>query len=213
MNVLTLHEQTGRGRSALVMLPGAHMPAHEFVQAGFMQSLVDQDLPLDLMVVDIDLVQTHPEDAQNRVREQVLMPARARYERLFVGGISLGGQAALLHAAQGAVHIDGLCLLAPYPGSRLAMNAIDRAGGLDSWQATALELSDPDYQIWQWLKQRPQTASFFMGYGREDRFFDGMQRQAAQWPLASIDVIPGAHDWPTWKTLWALFLNRGAFVR
>jgi pimeloyl-ACP methyl ester carboxylesterase len=213
MTVLTLHEQTGRGRSALVMLPGAHMPGHEFVDAGFMQSLVDQALPLDLMVVDIDLAQTDPEDAQNRVREQVLMPARARYEHLFVGGISLGGHAALLHAAQGAVHIDGLCLLAPYPGSRLTMNAIERAGGLDSWQPTALQLSDPDCQVWRWLKQRPQATSFFMGYGREDRFFDGMQRQAAQWPSEAIHVIPGAHDWVTWKTLWALFLNRGAFVR
>jgi pimeloyl-ACP methyl ester carboxylesterase len=213
MTALNVLEQTGRGRSVLVMLPGAHMPAHEFVQAGFMQKLKDHDLPLDLMVVDIDLTQTDPVDARSQVLEQVLMPVRAKYERLFVGGISLGGQAAVLHAAQGAVHIDGLCLLAPYPGSRLTMNAIDRAGGLDSWQPTTLQLSDPDCQVWQWLKMRSRLTSLFMGYGREDRFFDGMQRQAAQLSLEAIHVIPGAHDWPTWKTLWSLFLNRGAFVR
>lgn len=213
MAALSLLEQKGRGSSLLVMLPGAHMPAQEFVDAGFMQSLVDQDMPLDLTVVDIDLAKIDPEDAQNRVREQVLIPAREHYDRLFVGGISLGGQAALFHAAHGVVHIDGLCLLAPYPGSRLAMNAIERAGGLNAWQPTQLQLSDLDYQVWRWLKQRPQIASFSMGYGRDDRFSDGMRRLADQWPWTSIHVIPGAHDWPTWKTLWALFLQRGAFVR
>jgi hypothetical protein len=52
-----------------------------------------------------------------------------------------------------------------------------------------------------------------MGFGREDRFSDGMQRQAQRWPSASTHVISGGHDWPTWKMLWSIFLDRGAFVR
>jgi pimeloyl-ACP methyl ester carboxylesterase len=213
MTVMTVHEQTGRGSAGLVMLPGAYMRACEFEQAGFMKSLADCDVSLDLMVVDIDLARTAPEYALEAVHKQVLMPARARYERLFLGGISLGGQAALLHAAQGAIDIDGLCLLAPYPGSRLAINAIERAGGLDAWRPTALQLTDADYRVWQWLQRGPQTMPCFMGFGREDRFSDGMQRQAQRWPSASTHVISGGHDWPTWKMLWSIFLDRGAFVR
>jgi pimeloyl-ACP methyl ester carboxylesterase len=213
MTNLSLHEQKGRGKSVLVMLPGAYMRGEAFEQAGFMKGLIDYDLPLDLIVVDIDLANTKPEEALNNVREQVLMPARTQYDRFFLGGISLGGQAALLHAAQGIVDIDGLCLLAPYPGSRLAINAIERAGGLEAWRATAAELNDPDYRVWQWLQQRPKMASFFMGFGRNDRFADGMHRQAQQWPAGATHVISGGHDWPTWKTLWSVFLDRGAFVR
>jgi pimeloyl-ACP methyl ester carboxylesterase len=213
MKNFPLYEQKGRGKSVLVMLPGAYMRGGEFEQAGFMQGLIDHDLPLDLTVVDIDLANTKPEEALISVREQVLMPARTQYDRLFLGGISLGGQAALLHAVQGSVAIDGLCLLAPYPGSRLAINAIERAGGLEAWRATVSELADPDYRVWQWLQQRPKMDSFFMGFGREDRFADGMQRQAHQWPSGATHVISGGHDWAAWKTLWSIFLDRGAFVR
>ena len=66
--------------------------------------------------------------------------------------------------------IDGLCLIAPYPGSRLTTNAIGRASGLDAWQPTAEELRDQSSALYRWLKAPPAELPVFVGHGRDDRF-------------------------------------------
>jgi hypothetical protein len=62
-----------------------------------------------------------------------LAPAR-NVPRVWLGGISRGGQLALSCWAGQVGAVDGLCLLAPYPGRRITTNAIERAGGLARWQ-------------------------------------------------------------------------------
>ena len=145
------------------------------------------------------------------ILDQIIRPARRSYRRVWLGGISLGGLLALNLVADHPGEIDGLCLIAPYPGSRLTTNAIGRAGGLDAWQPTAEELRDPEFRVYRWLKAPPAELPVFVGHGRDDRFAGGMQAIAERFPANARQCVAGDHDWPAWRDLWEHFLDRRLF--
>ena len=206
----TLRHEVG-GRHLLVLLPGAYMTPEDFVAAGFFTAAERRRLDLDMAAVHLDLELISSGSALPAVQEQILGPARQRYDSVWLGGISLGGLLTLCHNADQPGSVDGLCLLAPYPGSRLTLNAIARAGGLDAWQPTAEQLDDPEFRMWRWLKQPPAELPVFVGYGSEDRFAAGMQQIAERFPPDARQAMPGGHDWPVWQALWEHFLDLGHF--
>ena len=203
--------QTSGAPNLLVLLPGAYMTAADFAENGFTDAVDRRGLALDLCAVDLDLAAISAGQALPAVARQILAPAHADYHRVWLGGISLGGLLALCQKADHPESVDGLCLLAPYPGSRLTASAIDRAGGLDRWQASAEELADPEFRMWRWLQNPPAGLPIFVGYGREDRFAAGMQGIAERFPPAARAVVPGGHEWPVWQQLWEHFLDLGHF--
>lgn len=198
------------GKDLLVLLPGAYMRPEDFVAAGFFIRAETRQPGLDLCAVDLDLERISGGEALPAVHREILAPARRDYRRVWLGGISLGGLLALCQAADHPDSIDGLCLLAPYPGSRLTTNAIRAAGGIDAWQATPEQLSDPEFRVWHWLKT-PPTLPAFVGHGRDDRFASGMQQLAERFPPDCRHTAPGGHDWPAWQLLWDDFLAAGHF--
>lgn len=204
----TLH--TSPGASTLIlMLPGAYMTPDDYRRAGFGDALVRHGIAADLQTLALDLATvTEGESLPARIGE-VLAAARPRYARIWLGGISLGGLISLCHAADHPGCVDGLCLLAPYPGSRLTTNAIARAGGLEVWQPSGRELNDPEFRMWHWLQAPPPDLPVFVGYGSDDRFAASMAQIAGCFPASSRCVVPGRHDWPAWQTLWEHFLTRG----
>lgn len=195
----------------LVLLPGAHMRPEDFVEAGFFAEVEQRALALDLCAVAIDMATVSDGRAVGALRREVLQPARRTHGRVWLGGISLGGLLALETTASHPELVDGLCLIAPYPGSRLVINAIARAGGIDAWQPTAEALRDPDARVWHWLKAPPLHRPVFVGHGLQDRFADGMAQLAARFPEASRHTVAGDHDWPAWRALWLRFLAAGHF--
>lgn len=205
-------EQCTSASTLMVLLPGAYMTPEDFVQAGFFSRVAELGLGLDLIAVDLDLNQISSGTALPAVQAEIIEPARQRgYTKIWLGGISLGGLLSLCHNADTPGAVDGLCLLAPYPGSRLTTNAIARAGGLAQWQPTADQLDDAEFRAWQWLKNPPAGFPVFVGYGTEDRFADGMRQIAECFPPAASRAVPGGHDWAAWQVLWEDFLNRGHF--
>lgn len=204
----TLEQKLG-ARTLMVLLPGAYMTPEDIVEAGFFRAVADRRLPLDLAAVDLDLAAISNGTALPALQAEILGPARLRYDQVWLGGISLGGLLSLCHNADHPGNIDGLCLLAPYPGSRLTTNAIARAGGLGNWQASPSEIDDPEFRMWRWLQNPPVNLPVFVGYGTEDRFAAGMQQIAACFPPESRLAIPGGHDWPVWQILWEHFLDSG----
>ena len=203
-------EQKSGAATLLVLLPGAYMTAADFATAGFFEAVSRRRLALDLVAVDLDLEAISSGTALPALQAQILAPARHQgYSQVWLGGISLGGLLALCHNADTPGAVDGLCLLAPYPGSRLTTNAIARAGGLDIWQASAEELSDPEFRAWQWLQKPPADFPVFVGYGTEDRFAAGMAQIAGCFPQDACRAVPGGHDWPAWQLLWEHFLDSG----
>lgn len=199
------------GRDLLVMLPGAYMKAVDYLAAGFTERLAIARPTVTLALADLALGEMADGSALATVDRDLLQPARLNYRRVWLGGISLGGLLALCHAVDCPASVDGLCLIAPYPGSRLTTLAIDRAGGLADWTPDATQRADPEFRVWHWLKAPPAELPVFVGHGREDRFAAGMQRIAERFPADRRHVVEGDHDWPAWQRLWDHFIADDRF--
>lgn len=203
--------QTDGAETLLVLLPGAYMTPEHYAEH-FFPAIARKGLALDLLAVDLGLDAIAGGEAIPAILEQIVRPARRRYRRVWLGGISLGGLLALNLVADHAGEIDGLCLIAPYPGSRLTTNAIAQADGLAAWQPTAEELRDPEFRVYRWLKAPPADLPVFVGHGRDDRFAAGMQAIADCFPAGARQLVAGDHDWPAWRDLWEHFLDRRLFT-
>jgi len=200
--------RTSGAPNLIVLLPGAYMTPEDFESNGFFDAVARRRLAFDVIAVDLDSSAITGGSAISDLHGLILESGRGHgYQKIWLGGISLGGLLALAYCADMAGHVDGLCLLAPYPGSRLTTDAIARAGGLARWQATADELADPEFRIWHWLRQAPVDFPVFIGYGSEDRFAAGMKQIVGCFPPAARMALPGGHDWPVWKALWENFLD------
>ncbi|MBL8396850.1 MAG: alpha/beta fold hydrolase [Candidatus Accumulibacter sp.] len=203
----------GTATTLIVLLPGAYIAAADFAANGFQDLAAASRPSLELFAADFDLASIANADALAVLRNQILVPARQRgIGRIWLAGISLGGLLALCHCADTPGEIDGLCLLSPYPGSRLTARAIADAGGLAGWRPSAEQMRDPEFRVWHWLRQPPADLPVFIGYGRADRFADGMARLADCFPAADRQVVDGGHDWAVWRRSWHNFLASPVFT-
>ena len=204
---------SGSAPHLMVMLPGAAMRPEAVFEAGFASAIERRALPLDLICVDIDGVGLGAVDRWERLQREIIEPAQARGARVWLGGISLGGMVAMAHVAARPGVAAGLCLLAPYPGSRPSTNVIERAGGPDRWRPTEADLRDPELRVWQWLQRPPVDLPVFIGHGSDDRFAERLQQVADRFPPTSRHIFSGGHDWAAWLPLWERFLDVGHFGR
>ncbi len=198
----------------MVWLPGAFHSPEDFVQAGFDASVRARRIPLDLVFVDGHLEHLRDRGVHERLRRDILAPARALGCRsIWLAGISLGGFIALDHAAAHPEDWDGLCLLAPYLGNRMLIAEIAGARGLAAWQAGSLAECDEERRIWRFIASQPDARRradakcMYLGYGREDRFAPAHALMAEALAPNAVHVVSGGHDWPTWIALWEYFLD------
>lgn len=194
----------------IVLLPGAYHALGQFRSAGFDQALRERQLAIELILAQPALEHLNDRRWLGELRREIIAPARARGGRLWLGGISLGGFMALRFAAEGADGLDGLCLLAPYLGSRIVAAEV-AAQGLANFHTGALDEDDDERRVWRFVQRLPTMAgapSVFLGLGSEDRFADTQRLLAAALPAASTQVQDGGHDWPVWRALWDRFLDR-----
>jgi pimeloyl-ACP methyl ester carboxylesterase len=193
----------------IVLLPGVQQQFEDFTRNRFDAALHERPLAHDLMLVAPELAHLTDRDWLQCLHEQVVQPLRAAGESIWLGGISLGAFMALRFAARYPAAIDGLCLLAPYLGSRIVAAEIARAEPLQSWQPGVLAEDDDERQIWRYLLAlRSPPPRIFLGFGRHDRFVDTQRLLARALPAASSVQIDGGHDWPVWRQLWENFLDR-----
>lgn len=204
------HPERRRAATLVILLPGAYMTPRHFIDGGFLAALDGSPTRPDLALPAIDLPAITDGSALPTLRREAIEAARTQgYESIWLGGVSLGGFMALAYAERYPHEVDGLCLLAPYPGSRITTGAIKAAGGTESWQATDRQLEDPEFRVWHRLKSWPADLPAFCGYGRDDRFADGMDMLAAALPAGATHTLPGGHEWPVWEALWQHFLAGG----
>jgi pimeloyl-ACP methyl ester carboxylesterase len=192
----------------MVWLPGAYHGAQDFLAAGFPEAVRTRRIGLDLSFVDLELAHVGDRSVLQRLRSDVVLPARAAGVSIWMGGISLGGLFALNYAASYPDELDGLCLLAPYLGNRTLSAEIAAAGGLAAWQPGELAETDEERRIWHYIKsRRSHSRPLYLGFGQADRFAAAHALLAAALPADSVDVIAGGHEWPTWFRLWENFLD------
>ncbi len=194
--------------TGIVCLPGAYHSPEDFLAAGFDDSVRSRGLPIDLLLVDVELQHLGDRRAVQQLQQEIIRPARARGCRtLWFLGISLGGFIALDYAATHPDDLDGVCVLAPYLGNRMLMREIAQSG-LADWEAGAPAQADEERRLWRFLQAQAVHSRFlYLGFGREDRFAEAHRLMAESLPPDVVDVVPGGHDWRTWKILWENFLD------
>jgi pimeloyl-ACP methyl ester carboxylesterase len=199
---------TAAAPTCMVWLPGAYHGAQDFLTAGFGEAVRTRRIGLDIVFVDLELTHVGDRSALQRLRSDLVLPARAAGVSIWLGGISLGGLFALDYAASYPDDLDGLCLLAPYLGNRILNAEIADAGGLAAWQPGELAETDEERRIWRYIKsRRAHSRPLYLGFGQGDRFAAAHAQLAATLPADSVDAIAGGHEWPTWFRLWENFLD------
>lgn len=207
----------GRAPALVVLLPGAYSTPQEFVDEGFVDALRARRRAADVIVADTHVGYFQDRSVLQRLREDIVAPARAAgYRQLWLVGISLGGFGALGYAARRPQDLTGVLALAPYLGKRTLQKEIIDAGGPLNWRGRrfAREPDDLEREVWESLVAPPAGGPpVWLGFGRDDRFADAHRLAAQALPAERVFDVPGGHDWPPWRTLWHAWLDRGLLPR
>ena len=210
---------SNQSKTLLIFLPGISDTAEDFERRGFIDDMRRHGVTVDAVAVDAHYGYYAARVIHERMTDDVIAAARtAGYERIWLAGISLGGFGAATYASHHAAHIAGLLLFAPYLGSPAMIQEVADAGGIEQWEPGAV--AEDDYQrfLWRWFKEhRAGGASglqIYLGYGTRDMFARANALLADILPRARVFLVPGGHDWRTWKKIWRMFLaDAQAFLR
>ncbi len=206
-------------RCLVVFLPGFGDDAYGFVNRGFTDAFRARGMAVDSISTGATFGYYMRRTLLVRLREDVLVPARARgYEQIWVVGVSMGGLGALLLARDqdaAGTPLAGLYLLAPYLGDEGLLREIARAGGVARWEPGNVNPDDYQRDLWRYLKRvtsSPASApAIYLGAGDGDRLGYGHRVLAAALPAGHVFTTPGGHDWGPWSILWTRFLDETDF--
>ena len=209
---LTRSSCTAQADTLMVMLPGAYSAPDEFVAEGILAAMDERRLAVDVLRVDAHIGYYQRGTIFERLRDDVMAPARSHgYRAIWVLGISVGGLGALAYSDKQPGELAGIIALAPYLGERLTSTEIANAGGLVKWKVPPRELTN-DERLWRRLQRyasEPGAADLpplYLGFGLDDRFAFSHRLLAAALPTERVYTTPGGHDWPQWRTLWRAIL-------
>lgn len=203
-----------RNTTLLVLLPPSLSRLEDFHTQGFVDAVRKRELPVDLLLADITAQHVMDRSVVGALHTQVVQPARAKgYSAIWLAGISMGAFCALHYAAEHADQLTGLCLLAPYPGTADVLAEIRAAGGAATWAEQHTGPATDERAWWLWLAQQSQQGQWptqvHLRTGASDRFLNGQRQLMDLLPPQHTHILPGAHDWPTWQTLWVHWLDHG----
>jgi pimeloyl-ACP methyl ester carboxylesterase len=196
----------------VVFLPGRGDGPEDYVHHGFPEALQRAGSRCAMTGVDSHLGYFVDKSIVTRLHDDIIAPARARGQDVWLVGISLGGLGSLLYTREHPQEVRGLVLLAPYLGEDDVIQDVARSGGLAKWSK-----SDTDFQrLWLFLKgyEKPDSGlpPLWLGYGRSDRFAEPDGLLAAVLPADRVVTVAGHHTWRTWRKLWDEMLKRGALT-
>jgi pimeloyl-ACP methyl ester carboxylesterase len=139
----TLHRAAGN-RCLMVLLPGRFDRPASFARAGFGEAVRARGLALDVVAVDAHLGYYRERTVLDRLRADVVAPARAAgYQSVWIGGVSLGGLGSLLYLRDHPQDLAGVVALAPYLGEDALIAEIEAAGGPLGWPAAGAPTGAP----------------------------------------------------------------------
>ena len=207
-----LPDQQGR-HHLIVFLPGAYDAPQDFFDYGFVKAVRDRRLAADIIAIDSHLGYFNNYTIPERMRDDVLLPARQRgYRSIWLVGISLGGLGSLL-TTESYPGVTGVMALAPYIAAEQAIAEVKSAGGLAQWQPQSSTASNGwERRLLAWLKRYSAGAvpdtRLLLGYGLQDRFAPALSLIGQTLDPQTVLTMPGGHDWPTWTTLWQRTLDQ-----
>lgn len=201
------------GRCLAVLLPGRMDEPEKFRDAGFVRAVEKRNLQLDLVAVDAHLGYYRARTVVDRLRQDVIAPARAAgYTTIWIAGPSLGGLGSLLYLRDHPDDLAGVFAIAPYLGEPTVTEEIERAGGATAWRPpAAIAEGDIGRELWSWLgpwASAPSAVPLHLGWGTDDAFDRSNRLLAGLLPPERVYTQPGGHDWKVWEQLWESFLDR-----
>jgi hypothetical protein len=207
-----------RPKTLLVLLPGVYDTPEDFISQNFVKAVRNRNIYADIQIVDAHIGYYTNEQIVKRLEEEVVAPAKSKgYQKIWFVGISLGGYGSLLYSMNHSTALEGVFLLAPYMGVKEVHMDIQSQGGLKTWVNNNINNATADLNLWQWLKGYALASSdmpkLYIGFGDYDRFARPNGLLADVLPTARGIIIPGGHDWKTWRQLWAQFLDASSLPR
>jgi len=190
----------------LVLLPGLGDGPEDFVEQGMVAAIRELAPGFDVALPDAHFGYYRDRIVMERLREDVVGPARARgYRQVWLLGISLGGLGATGYASLHPGDVDGMVLLGPFLGEGAVTDAVRAAPSLAAWNPAGVPLEDDSdglfLQVWTWLQEQTGPAGrcqIFLGYGDEDGPGTVDERLAVALPKDRVVVQPGGHNWSAW---------------
>ncbi|MBL9191947.1 MAG: hypothetical protein JNJ82_06290 [Opitutaceae bacterium] len=190
----------------VVFLPGRGDRMEDFERQGLSAELARAGVRADWISVDAHLGYYRERTVIDRLREDVIAPARARgYRRIVIVGLSLGGLGGLLYERDQPGQIDALVLIAPYLGqSRKHFAEITAAGGPAAWAASHTDATGSvETELWTFLgRSHGSLPPTWLAYGESDRLAEGHRLLGPLLARERVLSQPGGHDWKTWQALW-----------
>ncbi|HXU00676.1 MAG TPA: alpha/beta fold hydrolase [Polyangia bacterium] len=194
-----------RASTLLVLMPGRGDKAADWAAHGFVSDLRAAGLAVDVVATDAHIGYYMKETIVERMRDDVLVPARQQgYKQIWIVGASMGGLGALIVASRLPGSVDRVILLSPYLGPNSLMRQIEAAGGPARWTPT--DLSDPYQRIWQWLQKYREPGApmppMFLGFARQEGMAPNHRLLAQLLPAERVFEVDGSHGWVAWRQLW-----------
>ena len=205
-----VHPAPGARGLAIALLSGTYSEPEDFVREGFHSAVREEGIEAEVIMAELRAAWFADGSVVQRIREHVVLPAKARgARRIWLAGISLGALASLCYAARHQSDIEGIVLISPYPATREVLREMREAGGLGHWRPEIPADGDLEREAWLWLADRgargPQVHCYF---GSSDRFAAGQRLMADTLDPGNVREIAGGHDWSAWRQLWREFLAR-----
>ena len=197
---------TGRTETLVVFMPGRGDTMADLEREGMIATLREAGVQADAVVVDAHLGYYFKRTVVERLRTDVLLPARQQgYRRIVLVGTSLGGLGSLLCERDHPGSVDALVLLAPYLGEKdKFFDGIAAAGGPAAWaRGRDPRAGTIEDEVWTFLGTRASALPpTWLLSGTEDPYVRGHRLFATLLPAGRVTTMPGAHEWPVWRALW-----------
>jgi len=199
-------------KALIVFLPGNGDPVDRFGDPVILDLIERTGVAADVLAVDAHLGYYQNQTLVQRLKDDVIDPARAAgYKDIWIIGNSLGGLGALYYMKFHPQDIRGALLLGPFLGFEEIIQEIDRAGGVRNWNPGMIQPDDWEREFWRWVRDEVATDfsrnQVYLGFGNRDRLIWGQKLLAAVLPPGQVVQIEGGHDWKTWHRLLEEFLS------
>jgi pimeloyl-ACP methyl ester carboxylesterase len=215
------HVAAQPAKCLFVLLPGLGDHAETFEQRGFVAALRGDGRSIDVIAVEATYRYYLHGKVVERLREEVIAPARARgYAEIWLAGPSMGGFGSLFYTRMHASDISGVLAIAPFLGKDRLVREIVAAGGLGEWRAPARVekpgRADYERELWRWFQAitygGEPAPPVYLGFGSADRLAVSDAVLAAALPPARVFRTEGGHEWPVWLRVLENFLGSAEFA-
>lgn len=215
LRTIEVKPASGGSRALVVLLPGRRDIPEDFVRAGFGELAEKAGAKARIVAVDAHLGYYVRRTILERLREDVIGPARAQgVETIWLAGVSLGGTGSILYSIEHPEEVSGMVILAPFLGDKAMEQEISKAGIRGWTPPEPLGADDFQRRMWSWLKRYEKGSEgqipIYLGWGKRDRFAAIDSRLAEILPAERVFTTDGGHDWQAWRRLWEQFLATGA---